>query len=114
MLFIDSSEDAVMTTNENLQKLGLYGSYGRAIQSDIKRSARTATNRYELVVADPPYDKYDEKMIQSLPRLVLEGGVFILSHPGEAPELKGLTLAKSRKYAGATISIYQKLADSQH
>ena len=111
VLFVDSSENAVETTNENLRALGLYGLRGGAILSDITRSARTATDRYELVIADPPYDKYSEKMIKDLPRLVSDGGVFVLSHPGEAPELEGLTLAKSRKYAGATISFYQKLME---
>ena len=107
-LFIDNDENAVITANENLQKLGLYGLAGGAIVSDIPRTARTATDRYGIVIADPPYDKYNKKMVEYLPRLVLDGGILVLSHPGDAPELSGVKLVKTRKYAGATISIYEK------
>ncbi len=107
-LFIDKSRRAVKTVNENLTSLGLYGLRGGAIQSDLVITARTATDRYGVVIADPPYDEYNEKMVKYLPRLVLDGGILVLSHPGEPPELKGVRLDKTRKYAGATISIYVK------
>ncbi len=108
VLFIDNSKNAVMTTNKNLQELGLYGVRGGAILANILVVARTATDRYGVVIADPPYDKYEEKMVKYLPRLVLDGGILVLSHPGEAPELSGLELLKTRKYAAAHISVYAK------
>ncbi|MBQ3413490.1 RsmD family RNA methyltransferase [Candidatus Saccharibacteria bacterium] len=107
-LMIDKSSRAVATANANLMDLGLYGFRGGAIQGDLTVIARTATDRYGVVIADPPYDEYNEKMVKYLPRLVLDGGALVLSHPGEPPELKGVRLDKSRKYAGATISIYVK------
>ena len=108
VLFIDKSDRAVATTNTNLMLLGLYGLRGGAIQGDLTIVTRTATDRYGVVIADPPYDKYNEKMVKYLPRLVLNGGILVLSHPGEPPELRGVRLDKTRKYAGATISIYIK------
>ncbi|MBQ6375773.1 RsmD family RNA methyltransferase [Candidatus Saccharibacteria bacterium] len=110
VLGIDSSEDAVMTANENYAKLGLYGLRAGAICADITIVARTATDRYGLVIADPPYDDFNEKMIKYLPRLVLDNGTLVLSHPGEAPELKGMTLEKTHEYAAAHISVYRKTA----
>ena len=107
-LFIDKSGKAVATTNENLKRLGLYGLGGGALQADITIIARTATDRYGIVIADPPYDQYEEKMVKYLPRLVLDKGILVLSHPGEAPELKGLTLLKTHRYAAAHISVYIK------
>ena len=35
-----------------------------------------------------------------------DDGILVFSHPGEAPELPGLVLIDSRKYAGATLSYY--------
>ena len=107
-LMIDSSQTAVDVANQNMKDLGLYGSYGRALLADVTEVVRTATDRFGVVFADPPYDKYDEKMLRHLPRLVLDGGILVVSHPGEAPEFDGMTLVKSRKYAGAGIAIYQK------
>lgn len=107
-LFLDNNPEAVRVCNENLRKLRLYGIRGGALVIDVRIAARTATDRYGVVIADPPYDKYDEKMVKYLPRLVLDGGTFILSHPGKAPEFPGLTLEKTRSYAAANISIYRK------
>ena len=111
-LGIDVSKNAVNTMNENLEKLGILGIPGvfggGAIQADITKVARTATDRYGMVIADPPYDKYNEKMIKYLPRLVLDGGILVLSHPGEAPDFEGFSLVKTRTYAAAHLSIYIK------
>lgn len=103
----DISERAIEVAEENFANLGILPPSGM-IFTDIIRASRTATDRFGVVIADPPYDKYDERDIQSLTRLVLDGGTFVLSHPGEAPELKGLTLEKTRQYAGAHISVYRK------
>lgn len=117
-IFIDKDPSAVATTVENLQKLDIYGmtglyfpgtkGTGDALQADITTVSRTATDRYGVVIADPPYDEYNEKMVKYLPRLVLDGGILVLSHPGEPPELEGVKLLKSRQYAKAHISIYTK------
>ena len=111
-LGVDISENAVMTANENLLDLGLIGIPGAfgggAVQNDIPKVMRTATDRYSSVIADPPYDTYDEKMVKYLPRVVFDGGMLIISHPGEAPKLRGVRLVDSRKYAGATLSFYIK------
>lgn len=109
---LDISGKAVITMNDNLEELGLLGIPGLfgggAIKADIPKVARTATDRYGIVIADPPYDKYDEKMVKYLPRLVLDGGILVLSHPSEAPELRGVKLLKTKKYANAHISVYIK------
>ena len=117
-MMIDKSPEAVEVANQNLRELDIYGmqglmfpggaSSGAAMQGDVALIARTATDRYGIVIADPPYDDYSEKMVKYLPRLVLDGGVLVLSHPGDAPELQGVNLTKSHSYANATISIYVK------
>lgn len=109
VLFIDKNRAAVDVANGNLAKLGLLGVAGGAMVADITVAARTATDRYGVVIADPPYDKYEEKMVKYLPRLVADGGILVLSHPSEEPpELKGVDLVKTRKYAAAHISVYAK------
>lgn len=117
-MMIDKDPEAVEVANQNLRELDIYGMQGlmlpgeehsgAAMQGDVPLIARTATDRYGIVIADPPYDKYSEKMVKYLPRLVIDGGVLVLSHPGSAPELEGVELMKSHSYAKATISIYIK------
>ena len=68
----------------------------------------TAKQLFDLILADPPYTDYQVSEIETLPKILANGGILILSHPDEPPTLTGLNLIKSRKYAGATISIYEK------
>lgn len=117
-LFIDNNPRAVAVVNDNLTKLDILGitkpstpelkGTGNAIVSDISKITSKAASRYNLFIADPPYDSYSEEMVDFLPQLMPSGSILALSHPGEAPVLTGLTLQKSHSYARATISIYRK------
>lgn len=63
---------------------------------------------FDLIIADPPYDHFEPELINHLITFLKPTGILALSHPGEAPDFKDLNLLKSRSYAAATISIYQK------
>ncbi|MDO4760122.1 MAG: 16S rRNA (guanine(966)-N(2))-methyltransferase RsmD [Candidatus Saccharibacteria bacterium] len=63
---------------------------------------------FDLIIADPPYSSFKPEQIENLIKFLKPSGVLALSHPGDAPEFTELKLLKSRSYAGATISIYQK------
>lgn len=64
--------------------------------------------RFDIILADPPYDNYHLPEIEHLVSLLKSGGILVLSHPREAPALTELDLIKSRKYAGAMISVFNK------
>ena len=109
VFFMDKDARACKTINQNLRALGLYGAGGGVMKANAYVVLRTATDRFGIVIADPPYDKYDERKIKILARVVADpGGILVLSHPGEAPELPGLKLKKTRKYAAAHISVYAR------
>ena len=104
VVFIDKSTDAVRTIEKNLEALG--------IQADCevkKSSVLGATNLglFDIILADPPYDDFKLTEIEYLVQFLDKDGILVLSHPGEAPEIRGLKLKKSRQYAGATISIFE-------
>ncbi len=107
VVFIEKDARACKTINENLRKLNISSSRGSVLQYDIYKILKSVTDCWNLVLADPPYDEYDEKKIQVLARVVAEpGGVLILSHPDVPPRMPGLELLKTRRYAQAHISIY--------
>ncbi len=107
--FVEKDPNACRTIARNLSELGLYPTRGEVLQYDVYRVLETATDRFGIVIADPPYDEYDEGKIKVLSRAVADpGGVLVLSHPGEAPEMPGLKLEKTRKYASAHLSVYVK------
>lgn len=109
VVFMEKNRKACQTITRNIGELGLFPMRGGVLQHDAYKVLKTATDRFGIVLADPPYDEYDENKIKVLARVVADpGGILVLSHPGEPPAMPGLRLEKSHKYAGATISLYVK------
>lgn len=103
--FIESAPRAVEVMRENLGRLGLL----EDAEIFVGRAGEYFTDRaFDVILADPPYDDFQVFEIENLGRFLKKDGILILSHPGEAPELAGLTLEKTNTYAMAHISIYVK------
>ena len=105
VVFIDNCRAATNVINANLKELDLE-SLAKVISGDV--DSITRAGNFDIIMADPPYDNFEVNKVQYLAQFLNEDGVFVLSHPGEAPDLQGLLLQNSRKYANATISIYRK------
>ena len=103
VVLIEKNAKACSVIRDNLRELGLEVD---VFQGDVVNF--TTDNKFDLILADPPYDKFDINEVKHLLKFLRGGGVLVLSHPKEAPDLPGLMLLKSRKYAGATISVYVK------
>lgn len=124
VVFIDKSGAAMRTIAQNCSKLGIgkdqatfcYGSVGSFIEKFVRGADACGVDTQggdvrgvNVILADPPYDDFYPEEVELMgSRCLMDGGILVLSHPGEAPDLAGLSLVKSRKYAGATISVYKK------
>jgi len=105
VVFVEKSQRTINIIKQNLEELGLSNS-AKTIVSDIKNFS--LEDKFDVIIADPPYDSFEVFGIVQLAELLKDGGIFALSHPGEAPEIEGLRLQKTHKYAGAHISIYNR------
>lgn len=104
--FVDKSTDATGVIRKNLNSLGTEGDFCviRGKMSDVALKL----DDFDVIIADPPYDDFKLSEIECLVSKLKEGGVLALSHPDEAPKIAGLILDKTRQYARAHISFYQK------
>ena len=102
-IFIERSPSAANIIRQNLAELGLVA---KVIASDVANFQ--TQEKFDLILADPPYDDFDIEKIANLSDLLAKSGVLVLSHPGEAPGIMGAELVKTRQYARAKISIYKK------
>lgn len=100
--FIDNNPVAVKVIKSNLSELSLTAEVLKEKVSEYKTKSK-----FDLILADPPYDDFKDDEIKHLIPFLEKGGVLVLSHPKEAPVLDGLVLQKTRKYARARISIYR-------
>ncbi len=99
--FIEKSPAAARIIRDNLRVLKIEAEVitGDAAKYDF-------TDKFDVILADPPYDKFFALEIENIAKNLAKDGILVLSHPGAAPEITGLALQDSRKYAGATISFY--------
>lgn len=126
VVFVDKNHAAMRTIRKNCLELGISegqvmfydGTVGAFCENFTEEKGNTidpqiatiaSTTGFDVILADPPYDNFDPDEVGNLTdKCLKKSGILVLSHPGEAPDLAGLSLEKSHKYAGATISVYVK------
>jgi len=66
--------------------------------------------RFDIIFADPPYDKYNSAQIQKLIPYLAEGAILVLSYPSEEkpPALEGVDLQVANSYGNASLAIYHQ------
>jgi len=114
-LFVEEDRQSTAAIEKNLAKAHLAG---RVRQEDVfvfLKNARAGANKFEIIFADPPYDKmksgerFTEKLLtnETLSRLLQRGGIFVLEkRPGETvPASKLWQLTRQKKY-GATEVLF--------
>lgn len=106
VLCLDKSQRALGVARDTFRRLKIPRESWETIVIDVAKYK--AIKQYDIVFADPPYDKYTENMVSELPKFVKNGGILVISHPGEAPKLTDMKMLRSRQYAGANLSIFEK------
>ena len=101
--FLEKSPTVAKKIRATLRKLDIKA---RVVASDA--SNFTANDGFDLILADPPYDAFDLPGVEYLSGFLKNGGILVLSHPEKAPDISEMKLLKTRKYAGAHISVYVK------
>lgn len=103
--FVEKNPRIAQVIRKNLAELGI-AEVTEVYEKDAGNFL--PAGEFDIILADPPYDNFDIRGVENLAKFLKKTGVLVLSHPGDAPEIKGLSLDKTRKYADAKISIYTK------
>lgn len=100
--FLENNPKAIKTIQANIDKLKL---------NQNARLIRRVQGEYDIIFADPPYERPQYSRVENIAKHLKQGGLLILSHPGtpEPPALVGLALISDRSYAAAHIKIFQKI-----
>jgi 16S rRNA (guanine966-N2)-methyltransferase len=114
VVFVEADQQSAEIIEDNLAKTKLKGRILRRDVFDFLRHASGA-EMFEVVFADPPYEKtkegerFTEKLLanEALPQLVKPDGIFVLEkRPAEnLPEMKQWRLLRQKTY-GATEVIF--------
>ena len=111
-LFVERDRAASRVISQNLEKLRLTG--GVVICRDVVdvlREERAHGRRYELVLADAPYDEWERyvaRLGELLPEVLADGGLAVVeTAAGVEPELP-LDLVTTRRYGSARITVFSR------
>ncbi len=110
VVFVESDPEAVRAIERNLAKLGLTGA--RVVRHDVVTGLGQevgAARKYDLVLADPPYDMTDyDSLSRYLPLLLADDGLLVFETAAKTePELRGLAVRTSRKYGSTRVTVFE-------
>jgi 16S rRNA (guanine966-N2)-methyltransferase len=105
---IDVDKNAQAVIENNAKKLSIDDRI-KAIRANINSwSDNNPDTKFNLIFADPSYDKFQLAVLQKLTRHLAEDGVYVLSWPGkmEPPQLEGLQIRDTKNYGDSQLIFY--------
>lgn len=107
-VFVEYNRSIAGVISQNLSALGLKGNiFVEKIANFAQR--RESQGYFDVIIADPPYDKVDEGELEKLVNLMADDGILVLSSPAEREIiLDGLDVVSSHTYARARLTVYSK------
>ena len=110
VLFVENDPGALRAARNNADELGVAGQCTFLCADVASFLGRGGRNRYDLILADPPYDW---PSIGLLPGLALDhldvGGLFVLEH-GRRHSFTDAGPVRSRRYGRTVVTVFARPA----
>ena len=109
-VFVETDGAACRTIRANLETLGLTG--GLVTQRDalaVLRDERTAGRRHELLLLDPPYERWQElepRLTELVPTVVAAAGMVVVETDARVEPTLPLDLVTTRRYGSARLTLF--------
>jgi 16S rRNA (guanine966-N2)-methyltransferase len=115
-VFAESDRTACRAIAANLEKLRFTGARVECRDAiAVLREERTAGRTYDLVLCDPPYERYGElerALAEALPAVLEEDGVLVVETAAAVHPVLPLDETTSRRYGAARLTVYRQASTS--
>ncbi len=111
-VFVESDRQAVRVIQANLEKLRLTGAV--VVARDVTaalREERDRGRRYDLVLADPPYEEWERhepSLAELVPVVLADDGLVVVETAERVEPSLPLDLVTTRRYGSARITVLSK------
>ncbi len=108
---VEQSATVATTVRGNIQSLRLVESY-RLIEQSVEHWLSGQGNaRFDIVLADPPYEQLNIEILSKLGALLGTSGLLVVSHSSKisSPALQSLSLIKHKIYGDSALSFYRQV-----
>ena len=110
---VESSNKVVSYIQNNQKILGLEKNYilhKNHLETWLDRLNNQEKLKYDLIIADPPYERLDHEVLNRLGNLLRDKGLMVVSHSSKIKisDLKNLILIRTSQYGDTALSYYTK------
>ncbi len=108
---IESNKTAHNIIKDNIKTLGIEHKVKATKAFFNSWSTRNEKQKFDIVIADPPYSDLPYKEVEKLNRHIKDDSTIVLSWPGNMKplKLKDLEIVKNKSYGDAQLVFYQKV-----
>ena len=109
-IFVESDAGACRVIRANLESLGLTGAL--VIRRDavaVLGEERAGGRRYDLVLLDPPYDRWtglEPRLAELLPAVVTDDGLVVVETDARVEPALPLDPVTTRRYGSARLTVF--------
>jgi 16S rRNA (guanine966-N2)-methyltransferase len=111
-VFVESDLQAARVIRANLEKLRLVGAVVTARDAVAAlREERERDHRYDLVLADPPYeewDRHERSLAEFVPAVLADDGFVVVETAEHVEPVLPLDLVTTRRYGSARITVFSQ------
>lgn len=111
-VFVEREREAVRVIQANLAKLRLTGAVVVARDAAAAlREKRDRGRRYDLVLADPPYEDWQRHapvLAELVPSVLADDGLVVVETAGRVEPALPLALVTTRRYGSARITVFSR------
>ncbi len=111
-VFVEHDRQAARVIQANLEKLRLTGAVviGRDAAAAL-RDERDRGRRYDLVLADPPYEdweRHESGLAALIPLVLADDGLAVIETADRVEPVLPLDLVTTRRYGSARITVFSR------
>lgn len=105
---VEKDFNAYETIKQNISELGL-SAQAKATRANISSWSSNSSDKFDIVICDPPFDKLNRDVISGLSKHLNPNGLMVLSFTGRepVPTVNGVVVVDSRIYGDAALAFYR-------
>lgn len=109
-VFVERDREAARVIATNLEKLRLTGATVLARDvAGVLREERERGRRFDLVLVDPPYERWDEHaevLAEHVPAVLADDGLAVVETAERVEPALPLPLVTTRRYGSARVTVF--------
>lgn len=110
---IEADRKTAKVIEDNTNSLGVdwgYQLWVTKVETWLANPDNLPEPKYDMIVADPPYARISEDILDKLGNYLRPGGLMMVSHSGKnpSPKLESVSLADRKDYGDSSLSIYRR------